>query len=102
MIIIVARGLLSLMPPQETWILILKVKKISKESLKDKDYAWAWRTSIGFYIGYKITLVLDYKTKIPAYFMIDRGSPNDTTIVSKILPILQKKDNPKRGLHFDE
>ena len=68
-----------------------KGKKISKESLEDKDYAWAWGTSIGFYIGYKITSVLDYKTKMPAYFMINRGSPNDTTIVSKILPILQRK-----------
>ena len=58
-------------------------KKISKESLKDKDYAWAWGTSIGFYIGYKITLVLDYRTKIPVYFMIDRGSPNDTTRLVK-------------------
>ena len=66
-------------------------KKISKESLVEKDYAWAWGTSIGFYIGYKITLVLDYKTKMPVYFMIDRGSPNDTTMVSKILPILQRK-----------
>lgn len=68
-----------------------KCKKISKESLEGKDYAWAWGTSIGFYIGYKITLVLDYKTKMPVYFMIDRGSPNDTTMVSKILPILQRK-----------
>ena len=72
-------------------------KKISKESLEDKDYAWAWGTSIGFYIGYKITLVLDYRTKIPVYFMIDRGSPNDTTMVSKILPILQKKRIIRKG-----
>jgi len=72
-------------------------KKISKESLKDKDYAWAWGTSIGFYIGYKITLVLDYRTKIPVYFMIDGGSPNDTTMVSKILPILQKKKIIRKG-----
>ena len=72
-------------------------KKISKESLEDKDYAWAWRTSIGFYIGYKITLVLDYKTKMPIYFIIDRGSPNDTTMVSKILPILQRKKIISKG-----
>ena len=63
----------------------------------DKDYAWAWGTSIGFYIGYKIILVLDYKTKMPVYFMIDRGSPNDTTMVSKILPILQRKKIIRKG-----
>ena len=72
-------------------------KKISKESLEEKDYAWAWGTSIGFYIGYKITLVLDYKSKMPVYFIIDRGSPNDTTMVSKILPILQKKKIIRKG-----
>ena len=65
--------------------------------MEDKDYAWAWGTSIGFYIGYKITLVLDYKTKMPVYFMIDRGSPNDTTMVSKILPILQRKKIIRKG-----
>ena len=65
-------------------------KKISKESLKDKDYAWAWGTSIGFYIGYKITLVLDYRTKIPVYFMIGRGSPNDTTMGLKSLSVFQE------------
>ena len=74
-----------------------KGKKISKESLEYKDYAWAWGTSIGFYIGYKITLVLDHKTKMPVYFMIDRGSPNDTTMVSKILPILQRKKIIRKG-----
>ena len=29
--------------------------------------------------------------------MIDRGSPNDTTILSKILPILQKKKIIRKG-----
>lgn len=72
-------------------------KKISKESLEDKDYAWAWGTSIGFYIRYKITLVLDYRTKIPVYFMIDIGSPNNTTMISKILPILQMKRIIRKG-----
>ena len=72
---------LSLMPPSGDLNINFKGKKISKESLENKDYAWAWGTSIGFYIGYKITLVLDYKTKMPVYFMIDRGSPNDTTMV---------------------
>lgn len=72
-------------------------KKVSKESLENKDYAWAWGTSIGFYIGYKVTLVLDYDTKIPVYFTIDRGSPNDTTMVEKILPVLQKKQIIRKG-----
>lgn len=72
-------------------------KHISKESLKDKDFSWAWGTAIGYYIGYKVTVVLDYKTKMPVYFMIESGSPNDTIMVSKILPILRRKKIIKRG-----
>ena len=34
---------------------------------------------------------------MPVYFMIDRGSPNDTTMVSKILPILQRKKIIRKG-----
>lgn len=72
-------------------------KKISKESLEDKDYKWGWGTAIGYYIGYKVTLVLDYKTKMPVFFMIESGSPSDTKMVSKILPILRRKKIIKRG-----
>lgn len=72
-------------------------KKISKESLKNKDYTWAWGTAIGYYIGYKVTLVLDYKTKMPVYFMIQRGSPSDTKMVSTILPVLRRKKIIRRG-----
>lgn len=68
-------------------------KNISKESLEDKDYALAWETLIGFYINYKITLIIDYRTKILVYFIIDIDSANDATMISKIFPILQKKDN---------
>ena len=72
-------------------------KKISKESLEDKDFKWGWGTAIGFYIGYKVTVVLDYKTKMPVYFMVESGSPNDTKMVGKILPILRRKKIIKRG-----
>ena len=72
-------------------------KKISSKSLEDKDYAWGWGTAIGYYIGYKVTVVLDYKTKMPVYFMIERGSPSDTKMVAKLLPILRRKKIIRRG-----
>jgi len=72
-------------------------KKVSKESLEDKDYKWGWGTAIGYYIGYKVTVVLDYKTKMPVYFMIESGSPSDTHMVAKILPILRRKKIIKIG-----
>ena len=72
-------------------------KNISKESLKDKDFKWGWGTAIGYYIGYKVTVVLDYKTKMPVYFMVESGSPSYTKMVGKILPILRRKKIIRRG-----
>ena len=34
---------------------------------------------------------------MPVFFMIESGSPNDTKIVSKILPILRRKKIIRRG-----
>ena len=78
-------------------------KKISKKALEDKDYAWGWGTAIGYYIGYKVTLVLEHDTKLPVYFMIERGSPSDTKMISKILPELIKRRIIKKGdiIYFD-
>lgn len=72
-------------------------KNISKESLEDKDFKWGWGTAIGYYIGYKVTVVLDYKTKMPVYFMVESGSPSDTKMIGKILPILRRKRIIQRG-----
>lgn len=72
-------------------------KNVSKKSLEDKDYARGRGTAIGYYIGYKITAFLDYKTKMPVYFMIEIGSPSDTKMVGKILPILRRNKIIRRG-----
>lgn len=79
-------------------------KKITKKSLEDKDYAWGWGTSIGHYIGYKVTLVLDYETKLPVYFMVERGSPSDAKMIPKLLPELRKRHIIKPGdtIYFDK
>ena len=50
-------------------------KKISKENLKNKDPKWSHGTSIGFYIGFKGTFVLDYNTMMPVLFIIHPKSP---------------------------
>ena len=78
-------------------------KKISKKSLEGKDFAWGWGTAIGYYIGYKVTLVLDHETKMPVYFMIERGSPSDSKMIPKILPELIKKRIIKKGdyIYYD-
>lgn len=78
-------------------------KKVTKKYLKDKDYAWGWGTAIGYYIGYKVTVVLDSKTNLPVYFMVERGSPSDSKMIPKLLPELRKRHIIKPGdtIYFD-
>jgi hypothetical protein len=65
-------------------------KKISKENLKNKDPKWGHGTSIGFYIGFKGTFVLDYNTMMPVLFIIHPGSPHDSKIFPEILEQMKK------------
>jgi len=66
-------------------------KKVTKKSIKDKDYKWAWGTALGWYLGFKITLVLDYDTKMPVLFLLSSGSPHDTKMVPLILKELKRR-----------
>ena len=66
-------------------------KKVTKNSIKDKDYKWAWGTALGWYLGFKITLVLDYDTKMPVLFLLSSGSPHDTKMVPLILKELKRR-----------
>lgn len=57
-------------------------KKISKKNLENKDSKWGHGTSIGFYIGFKGTFVLDCNTMVPVLFIMHPGSPLDSQIFS--------------------
>ena len=64
--------------------------KISKKNLENKDPKWGHGTSIGFYIGFKGTFVLDYNIMMPVLFIIHPGSPHDSQIFSEILEQMKK------------
>ena len=78
-------------------------KKITKKSLENKDYKWAWGTALGSYLGFKITLVLDYDNLMPVLFLLSRGSPHDTKMVPIILKELKRRKIISHGdkLLFD-
>lgn len=65
-------------------------KKISKKELEKKDPKWGHGTSIGYYIGFKGTFVLDYRTMMPVLFIIHQGSPHDSLIFPEILEQMKK------------
>ena len=66
-------------------------KKVTKKSIEDRDYKGAWGTALGWYLGFKITLVLDYDTKMPVLFLLSSGSPHDTKMVPLILKELKRR-----------
>ena len=65
-------------------------KNISKEYLENKDPKWGHGTSIGYYIGFKGTFVLDYYTMMPVLFIIHPGSPHDSQIFPEVLEKMKK------------
>ena len=71
-------------------LIIILIVKESKENLKNKDPKWGHGTSIGFYIGFKGTFVLDYNTMMPVLFIIHPGSPHDNKIFPEILEQMKK------------
>jgi hypothetical protein len=45
-------------------------KKITKKSMEDEDFEWAFSSSKGHYIGFKLTVALNYRTMQPLAFLI--------------------------------
>jgi hypothetical protein len=72
-------------------------KNIKKKDLEDKDYAWAFSSSKGYYIGCKATLVVEYPHLRPVYFCMHRGSPNDAKMLSEILEELRRRRILRNG-----
>ncbi len=66
-------------------------RKIKKKDLENKPYTWAYSPSKGYYIGYKMTLVVEYPHLRPVFFFFHRGSPYDATIFCNLLEELRKR-----------
>jgi hypothetical protein len=72
-------------------------RKIKKADLEGKPYTWGYSSSKGYYIGYTLTLVVEYPLLRPVYFIIHRGSPNDAHIFLDILNRLKRKRMIRNG-----
>lgn len=66
-------------------------KKRSKKSLEDEEFKWGCSSSKGFYIGYKLTIALEYPKMKPLAFIIHQGSPNDAPIFTEIMEQLKNR-----------
>jgi len=76
-------------------------KKISKKSLEGKDSKWAFSSSKGHYIDFKLTVALDYRTMQPLAFLIDSGSPHDSKLFDHIVKELKNRRLIRKWGHFN-
>lgn len=65
--------------------------KKKKEDFEDKPYKWAYSSSKGFYVGLKMTLVVEYPELWPVFFSIHRGGSCDAATFRSILEELKKR-----------
>ena len=66
-------------------------KKIKKADLEEKEFKWGYSSSKGYYIGYKLTLVIEYPSLMPVAFLLHQGSPGDAKIYKEILEELKRR-----------
>jgi hypothetical protein len=56
-----------------------------KPALADRDFQWGYSASKGYYLGYKLSLVVMYPSLQPVSFLLHPGSPADVELWEKIL-----------------
>ncbi len=66
-------------------------KKITKESLENKEYKWGHSTHRGFFIGMKLTLALESQTLKPLLFLINEANVSEPKIYPEILKELKRR-----------
>ena len=88
--------------PVECDINILR-KYITSEHLKKLRLKFGYSNSKGYFIGYKVTVVLEKTTRTPVSILIHPGAPNDSRIFDDVLKELKRRSliKPKDLIYFD-
>ena len=81
---------------------ILK-KYISPEHLKKLRLKFGYSNSNGYFVGYKVTMVLEKKTRTPVSILIHPGAPSDSKIFDEVFKELKRRRliKPKDLIYFD-
>jgi len=67
-------------------------RKFRKKDLETKDYRWGFSNVRGFYLGFKLTLVVEYPTLLPLCVLLHPGSPPDLVLFEEILNELKRRE----------
>lgn len=72
-------------------------KKIPKAALVDRDFQWGFSPSKGYYLGYKLSLIVMYPSLQPMCFLLHPGSPADVHLYDEILQELRRRRLARNG-----
>ncbi|MCQ8893729.1 MAG: transposase [Methanolinea sp.] len=66
-------------------------RKFRKKDLLKKDYRWGFSNTVGYYLGYKLTLVIEYPSLLPLCMLLHPGSPHDSALFEEIMDELRRR-----------
>lgn len=72
-------------------------RTFTKTQLLFRDFDWGYSHVHGHYIGYKLTLAIDYPSLKPLAILLHRGSPHDSPLFSEILYELKRRRITRPG-----
>ena len=68
-----------------------------KSDLENRDFKWAYSSSKGHYLGFKLILAIDYPSLKPLGFLLYSGSPNDSKLFDNIVNELMRRKVMRKG-----
>ena len=71
--------------------------------MKKLRLKFGYSNSKGYFVGYKVTMVLEKKTRTPVSILIHPGAPSDSKIFDEVLKELKRRQliKPKDLIYFD-
>ena len=71
--------------------------------MKKLRLKFGYSNSKGYFVGYKVTMVLEKTTRTPVSILIHPGAPNDSKIFDEVLKELKRRSliKPKDLIYFD-
>lgn len=68
-----------------------------KSELENRDFKWAYSSSKGHYLGFKLILAIEYPSLKPLGFLLYPGSPNDSKLFDDIVNELLRRRVMRKG-----
>ncbi|MDI6877678.1 MAG: transposase [Methanomicrobiales archaeon] len=66
-------------------------RTFSREHLENREYRWGYSPTHGHYIGYKLTMAIEYPTLRAVGILLHPGSPHDAPLFEEIMDELKRR-----------